>query len=150
MRTHPIRSWLRPIAVAVLAVAAITGTSACSSAPENGSTTLPTGQHLAGSDFLTILKLPDTIVLDVRTQAEYSSGRLPRAQNIDIQRPDFATRIAALDKKATYAVYCHTGKRSAAALQQMAAAGFTHIYDLTGGIGTWQDMGGTVVPGGGS
>ena len=149
MRTHPIRSWLRPIAATVLAVAAISGTSACSSgAPESGSTKPPTGQHLAASKFLTVLQSPGTIVLDVRTQAEFSSGRLPRAKNIDLRRSDFGTRIAALDKKATYVIYCQTGKRSAEALQQMAAAGFTHVYDLTGGMSAWYDIGGTVMPGG--
>jgi phage shock protein E len=148
MQTHAIQSWLRPLAVAVLAVAAITVTSACSIAPDSGSTTLPTGQHLAASDFLTVVKMPSTIVLDVRTRAEYTSGRLPRAQNIDVQGSDFATRIAALDKKATYAVYCQSGKRSATALQQMTSAGFTHVYDLTGGIVAWRNIGGTEVPGG--
>ena len=146
MRTHTFRSWIRPVAAAVLAVAAITGASACSSSAPEGATP-PTGRHLAASDFLTLVQSTDTIVLDVRTKAEFASGRLPRAKNIDIQGSDFATRIAALDKKATYAVYCQNGKRSDSALQQMAAAGFTHIHDLTGGIGAWQAIGGTVIPG---
>jgi len=86
-------------------------------------------------------------VLDVRTQAEYASGHLPNAQNIDIEGSDFAARIGALDKSATYAVYCRSGKRSAAALEQMAAADFKHAYDLTGGIGAWQSINGPVVVG---
>ena len=84
-------------------------------------------------------------MLDVRTPAEYASGHLPKAQNIDIEGSDFATRIAALDKSATYAVYCRSGKRSAAALEQMAGADFKHVYDLTGGISDWQSTGRSVV-----
>ncbi|HEY5247692.1 MAG TPA: rhodanese-like domain-containing protein, partial [Dermatophilaceae bacterium] len=53
-----------------------------------------------------------------------------------------------LDKNATYAVYCHSGNRSGAALEQMAAAGFTHLFDLAGGLTAWQAMGGHMVAGG--
>ena len=103
---------------------------------------------MTASDFSTALNQPGTIVLDVRTPAEYASGHLPQAQNIDIEGSDFATRIATLDKNATYAVYCRSGNRSGVALEQMTAADFTHIYDLAGGIGAWQAMGGTMTMGG--
>jgi rhodanese-related sulfurtransferase len=93
------------------------------------------------------MKTPGTIVLDVRTPAEFATGHLPGAQNIDIEGPDFASGIAALDKTATYAVYCHSGNRSATAMQQMTAASFTHVYDLAGGIGAWQTMGGPMTMG---
>ena len=102
----------------------------------------------APSDFSKALSEPGTIVLDVRTPAEFAGGHLPQAQMIDFEAPDFATRIATLDKKATYAVYCRSGNRSNAAMEQMAAAGFTHVYDLAGGIGAWQSMGGPMVMGG--
>jgi rhodanese-related sulfurtransferase len=41
---------------------------------------------------------PGTISLDVRTPAEYASGHLPQAQNINIEGADFTTWIAAFDK----------------------------------------------------
>ena len=152
MRMHPTRRWSRRIAAAALAIVALattTGVSACSSSTTAGSTTSPaTGQHVSASDFATGMKAPGTIVLDVRTPAEYASGHLPAAQNIDIEAPDFAARIAALDKAATYAVYCRSGNRSGTALEQMSAAGFTHAYDLAGGIGAWQQMGGPMAMGG--
>lgn len=148
MRMHLNPSWSRPIAAAALAVAAITGISACSSSePTSSSASRATGQHLAASEFSDALKEPGTIVLDVRTPAEFASGHLPEAQNIDIESPDFADRIAALDKNASYAVYCRTGNRSGTALEQMAAADFTHAYDLADGIVAWQSMGGPIVTG---
>jgi phage shock protein E len=156
MSAHPIRSWSRPMAAAALAAAAITGVSACSSgAPASsptttasGARTTATGQHMAASDFSTAMKTPGTVVIDVRTPAEFAAGHLPNAHNIDLNGSDFATRIAALDKKATYAVYCKSGKRSAAAMAQMTAASFTHVYDMAGGIGAWQEMGGAMMKGG--
>ena len=152
MRIHHTRSWSRRIAASALAIsamAAITGISACSSsAPASSSTSSSSGQHMTASDFSAAVKKPGTIVLDVRTPAEFASGHLPQAQNIDIEAADFATRIAALDKKATYAVYCHSGNRSGVAMGQMAAANFSNVYDLAGGIGAWQSMGGPMEMGG--
>jgi rhodanese-related sulfurtransferase len=134
--------------LALSAVVAITPLSACSSDPPTSSSTTPAaGQHLAAGEFSTAMKAPGTIVLDVRTPTEYAGGHLTGAQNIDIEAADFATRIAALDKSATYAVYCRSGNRSGTALEQMKAAGFSHVYDLTGGIVAWQDMGGPVATG---
>ena len=149
MRTHTSRSWTRLISAAALAMAAVTGISACSSSsPAASSSPTATGAHLTASDFSTAMKTPGTVVLDVRTPAEFATGHLPGAQNIDIEGSDFATRIAALDKTGTYAVYCHSGNRSATAMQQMTAASFAHVYDLAGGIGAWQSMGGPMTMGG--
>ncbi len=153
MRMQPTRSRSRSrrIATAIVAIAAvvaITPLSACSSdTPASTSTSTAAGQHLAASDFSTAMKQPGTIVLDVRTMAEFSEGHLPEARNIDIEAADFATKIAALDKNATYAVYCRSGSRSGTALQEMSAAGFTHVYDLADGIVAWQNMGGPMATG---
>ena len=155
MPLHLTPSWSHRTAVGALTVVAITGISACGSGAPAGS---PASQskaaapsaavkHLPASEFTTALKKPGTIVLDVRTPAEYASGHLPKAQNIDIKGADFATKIAALDKKATYAVYCQSGKRSSAALEQMTAAGYTQVYDLAGGIIAWRTMGGPMATG---
>jgi len=148
MHSRTRRSWSRGLAAAVLAVAAVTGVSACSSdAPASSSTSPAAVQHLAASDFATAMKQPGTIVLDVRTPAEFAEGHLPQAKNIDFESADFATQIAGLDKNATYAVYCRSGNRSGSALEQMSAAGFTHAYDLADGIVAWQSMGGPMATG---
>ena len=73
--------------------------------------------------------LDSRIVIDVRTPAEYAAGHIAGAQNIDVEAADFGARIASLDKKATYLVYCHSGRRSAIAASQMATTGFTDIVD---------------------
>ena len=98
-------------------------------------------QHLAPREFATSMQQPGTVVLDVRTPAEYAAGHLPGAVNIDVQAADFTSRIQALDKKAAYAVYCHSGRRSAIASAQMTDAGFSQVVDLDGGIQAWQQAG---------
>ena len=119
MRTHPTRSWTRLISAVALAVAAVTGISACSSSPPAASSTsTATGAHLSASDFSTAMKAPGTVVLDVRTPAEFATGHLPGAKNIDIEGADCATHIAALDKTATAAGYGHSGNSDATAREQ--------------------------------
>ena len=49
--------------------------------------------------------------------------------------------IAKLDKSKTYAVYCHSGRRSGIAVGKMADAGFTKLFNLDGGIQVWQAAG---------
>jgi phage shock protein E len=73
--------------------------------------------------------LESRVVIDVRTPAEYAAGHIAGAQNIDVEAADFGAKIASLDKKAAYLVYCRSGRRSAIAADEMAAAGFTDIVD---------------------
>ncbi|HEY3333693.1 MAG TPA: rhodanese-like domain-containing protein [Candidatus Limnocylindrales bacterium] len=69
------------------------------------------------------------VVIDVRTPAEFAAGHIAGARNIDVESGDFATQVAALDKGAAYLLYCRSGRRSALAADQMAAAGFKDIVD---------------------
>lgn len=73
--------------------------------------------------------LGSRVVIDVRTPAEYGAGHIAGARNIDVEAADFAARISSLDRKGAYLVYCHSGRRSALAADQMVAAGFTDIVD---------------------
>ena len=77
--------------------------------------------------------LPEgTVVIDVRTPAEYAGGHLEGATNIDIEASTFASKIAKLDKNTPYFVYCHSGNRAGQAITAMKSAGFTK---LTNGMG---------------
>ena len=76
----------------------------------------------------------DAIILDVRTSGEYRQGAIPGAKNIDIMSPAFQQQISALDKEKTYLVYCRSGNRSGQACQIMSGAGFTSLYNLSGGV----------------
>jgi rhodanese-related sulfurtransferase len=71
-------------------------------------------------------------VIDVRSPAEYGSGHVAGAVNIDVEADTFDAQIATLDKHEAYLVYCKSGRRSALAAQRMAEAGFTDIVDAGG------------------
>lgn len=98
-----------------LAVSATVGLAACST---------PEQLELA----------PDTVIIDVRTPAEYGEGHLEGAVNIDVSAPDFADRIADLPADGEYLVYCRSGNRSAAAAGIMAEQGFDEVIDA-GAVG---------------
>ncbi len=77
---------------------------------------------------------PDAVIIDVRTPAEVQERSIPKAVNINSQAPDFAQKMAQLDKAGTYLVYCRSGARSGNACSMMAASGFTSVYNLSGGL----------------
>jgi phage shock protein E len=124
---------MRRIFLAVLALVVLT---ACSSG---------TATTLSPTQFDELTKQAGVVTLDVRTPAEYASGHLPNAVNLDVESPSFSQGLSQLDPEATYAVYCRSGNRSKVALQQMSDAGFGSAQDLDGGIVAWQAEGLPVV-----
>jgi phage shock protein E len=97
----------------------------CSSV--SGVTNLNAEQFVAKSQEMNV------VVVDVRTSGEFSEGHLANAINIDVEAGVFDQEIATLDKSATYAVYCRSGRRSGIATEKMAKAGFTSVFNLKQG-----------------
>ncbi|MFN8184724.1 MAG: rhodanese-like domain-containing protein [Candidatus Nanopelagicales bacterium] len=127
---------MRRMLLALMALFALTLT-ACSSAG--------TATSLSPSDFQALTQESGVVTLDVRTPAEFASGHLPGAVNLDVESPTFTQGLSQLDPNATYAVYCRSGNRSKTALDQMDQAGFSKMQDLDGGIVAWQSQGLPVV-----
>ncbi|QJX47797.1 rhodanese-like domain-containing protein [Hymenobacter taeanensis] len=97
-------------------------------------------QDLKPAEFSAALRQPGIVLLDVRRPDEFAGGHLPGAVNIDVTAPDFAQRVAALDKaKPTY-VYCRSGARSATAAGQLSKVGFEHVSNLLGGVLDWPEQ----------
>ena len=96
----------------------------------------------AASDLLE--KDANVIVLDVRTAEEYAAGHIDGALNIGIADPDFAEKVAKLDRSATYLVHCTANVengRSAKSLKIMGGLGFNKLLGMQGGIAAWQQSG---------
>ena len=85
------------------------------------------------------------VVLDVRNPAEFASGHIEGATNIDIHGKGFQTRLEQLDKNQPYLVHCAVGMRSAKACTVMSSLHFKTIYDLKGGLNAWEQAGKPVV-----
>ena len=94
-------------------------------------------ETLGVQDFAKTIQNPSITILDVRTPGEYASGHIARSINVDFESSDFQKNVSTLDKSKSYAVYCHSGRRSALATAQMEKLGFKHLYNLGGGIQSW-------------
>ena len=88
---------------------------------------------------------PDFIILDVRTPAEYASGYIENAVNIDYYEDDFEETLDTYDKNKTYLIYCRTANRTASVMSIMQRLEFTEVYNMQGGINAWISAGYPVV-----
>jgi len=84
---------------------------------------------------------PDFVILDVRTPAEFASGHIENALNLDFYSETFRNELNNLDKNKTYLVYCKVGGRSRDALDIMAELNFKEAYNMAGGITAWKAKG---------
>ncbi len=93
---------------------------------------------LSVTEFAAAIKNDSVVVVDVRTPAEYKSGYIEKALNIDVKSAEFQTEAAKLDKSKKIAVYCRSGKRSKMAANVMADLGY-QVIELNSGIMGWQN-----------
>jgi len=122
---------------------ALTALLTCFAFAEEKPTTPPasTVNKVQAEEFEKAAAKEGVVILDVRTPEEFKTRRLKGAVLIPIQSPKFDEQVKSLDKTKTYAVYCAIGVRSMRACTAMEKAGFTHLYNLEGGINAWEKAG---------
>lgn len=80
----------------------------------------------------------NAIIIDVRTEEEWSDGIIPGAMLLDIYKnEEFLSGIKSLEKTKNYYVYCKAGGRSQQACSIMNQHGIPNAYNLIGGITKW-------------
>jgi hydroxyacylglutathione hydrolase len=79
------------------------------------------------------------LVVDVREPWEYAMGHIPGAQLIPLGQ--LSSRVEELDPKQPVAVVCASGSRSESAASLLGQKGFSVIYNLQGGMDSWQRAG---------
>ncbi len=100
---------------------------------------------LSPAEFQARAQESGVVLLDVRTSGEFAAGHIDGALNIDVEGMTFEGEIKSLDPSKTYAIYCQSGRRSRIAAETMTEAGFTKLYNLDQGIGSWISAGLPVV-----
>lgn len=78
---------------------------------------------------------PAPVVIDVRSEKEWSSGHLECSRNIPLTH--LRERMAEVPKDVPVVVHCEGGYRSAMGTSLLAEAGRTNVSDLVGGIKAW-------------
>lgn len=86
-----------------------------------------------------IKKIKNVQLIDVRTPQEYAEFHLKNAKNINWNGTTFEKEVKLLDKSKPIYIYCKVGGRSSQAAVKLAELGFTEIYNLEGGIISWNE-----------
>ncbi|MDQ8006052.1 MAG: rhodanese-like domain-containing protein [Pedobacter sp.] len=76
-------------------------------------------------------------LIDVRTEKEFAEQHIEKAVNVNIEDINFEKAVQSLDKGKPVYLYCRSGKRSSKAAKKLDSLGFQKIYDLEGGINSW-------------
>lgn len=78
------------------------------------------------------------LILDVRTQQEFSTGHVPGAKNIPLDQLQRRWREMSLSQDQELVVYCERGVRAKFAEDILTAAGFTNLLHLKGHMQAWR------------
>lgn len=118
---------------------AVTSENSAESKPNTSSTpsAVATYRKISAQDAKARIDSGDKIIiLDVRTESEFTAGHIPNAilipnETIIDTKPELLP-----DLNAEILVYCRSGNRSAQAAKKLIAMGYTNVYDF-GGINNW-------------
>jgi rhodanese-related sulfurtransferase len=99
------------------------------------------GKRSSPTEVIQLINRGKTTILDVSDAAEYANGHLRDAKHIPLG--ELASRMGELgkSKERTVVVVCQRGNRADRAVRQLAAAGFTDVTSLDGGLAAWQAAG---------
>lgn len=136
--------------ISILTLTAIVGLGACSGSVETAENTSDTPQtsepaitqQLVSEDvdaarFQELIGQGNGLLIDVRTPGEFSAGHIEGAINLDFNGGEFEASLDTLNKQTPVYVYCQSGGRSGKAKNMMNEKGFTEVYNLIGGYGSW-------------
>lgn len=90
------------------------------------------------SEAARLIKNNEVTIVDVRTPAEFNEGHIKNAKNIDFYGVKFEQQTQNLPKTSKILLYCKSGRRSAAAAEQLKKEGFDDLMNLKGGISAWE------------
>lgn len=78
-------------------------------------------------------------IIDVRRAEEFNDqlGHIQNAKLCTINETSFKTKLESLNKSQQYLFVCRSGGRSSRAARVAQTLGFSHIYNLSGGMLAW-------------
>jgi len=95
--------------------------------------------NLTPAEAVTLINRSHAIVLDVRDDAEFASGRIADAKHISLAAlPERLTELKKYKDKPIL-VNCQRGMRSIKACDILRKAEFTQVHNLQGGLNAWTE-----------
>jgi len=87
---------------------------------------------------------PDTLIVDVRTPAEFETAHIAGAINLPLDQVDAHLSRIVADAGGRMLLVCQSGNRATQACTKLAGAGLSDATVMTGGMGAWIAAGGPV------
>lgn len=95
--------------------------------------------NLTPAEAVTLINRANALVLDVRDEAEFSSGHITDAKHIPLNALEGRIAELAKYKNKPIVVNCQRGARGAKACDILRKAEFTQVHHLQGGLNAWQE-----------
>lgn len=113
----------------------------------------PEGQNIAADATISVEELrnrldgrqsgrDDFVLLDVREPVEFEIARIEGSVLVPLDGIKDGSALAGIPRGVPLVLHCKSGVRSGQALEALAAAGYTDVVHLDGGIDAWQRAGG--------
>lgn len=95
-----------------------------------------TFKHMQVNDLHDVLKDKTHVVVDIRDETSFASGRIIDA--LHLTNETLATFLREADPDVPVVVCCYHGHSSQQAAQFLVSQDFTQVYSLDGGFTQWQ------------
>ena len=82
-------------------------------------------------------RLEGAVIIDVRSEQEYSEGHIEGAINIPDYKINNSIENILVDKEKEIVVYCQMGSRSKKAYKKLKGMNYKNVYNLYGGLENW-------------
>jgi rhodanese-related sulfurtransferase len=98
------------------------------------------GPSVSPQQAINLINKEEGIFLDVRDASEYKQGHIVESINIPVAK--LAERMAELEKHKDKPIIlvCKMGQHSSTAGKQLKAAGYEHVYKMSGGMMEWGNL----------
>ena len=94
-------------------------------------------KEVNSQQFQQLLATGNGILIDVRTESEFSNGHIANAGNLNIYSSDFRRSLLLLPKDQPIYLYCLSGNRSVMAAKILVENGYKDVYNLQNGMMEW-------------
>ncbi len=96
-------------------------------------------RNVSAAELQEMLAAKDFFLVNVHIP--YEGEIAPTDAFIPFDRTDALLGRYPADKNARIVLYCRSGRMSDIAARRLAAAGYTHLYNLAGGMIAWEEAG---------
>lgn len=88
---------------------------------------------LAQAQTLSYNGIRPSVIIDVRTPAEFAASHIPSAINLPLDRLETGIHsVSGVSKQSPILLYCRSGRRSALAREMLIRQGYSNVSDAGG------------------